>query len=831
MRDVKPLARLHDVITDVRHAGRRLCASSGVSSATILTWTVGMAAMTTILGFVNAFMFRPMPVDSPDRIVSISTGADGHVSLPHGLSFVDLQDYRKETSSVFVDLVGYQPTAMTLTVGGTAEPLATYTVTDNYFSVLGVQPAAGRLFQVPEGRARGEAPVLVLSHRFWQRRFGAAPSVVGERVRLNGRPFTIIGVASETFERAHSFIQPSAYVPVWMADDLTNTPAGASMLEGRDKHQLWVLGRLKPGVSLDQARASLEVITRRLAQAYPADERAPLVAVPETHARPTPNVGQQLRSAGAVFVALAMLLFVLAGTNVANLIVARALSRERDVAIRSALGAGRLGLVSQLLMDSVLLALLANVIAIPLSVLALKGVEQWLAGGAIGVALRPDFSLDGRLVDITFILAVLAGIGAGIAPALFVTRRGASSLLNQGRQATSGPQSSRLRKGLLIAQVALSFMLLVSGALFARSLWNAHRTDLGFEPRGVALANASPRDAAYDVNRCLDFYVRALDRVKALPGIESAGWASWVPFSTSPSILPAWPANEAPEPGRQPPRIGVAQVTPDYLTTLRVPLRDGRGFDISDSQNSKKVGLINQALARKFWPNQHPIGREIVVAGTRIEVVGVVDDGKYTFIWESPQSILFRPLTQDTPGRATLVVRVAREGGNQLLELERTLRAVDPLVGVVGVRTMSEYLDVQGSAFLAFRLGAVVATVFGIAGLLLASIGLYGLMASEVRRRKQDIGIRLALGAPVSDTLRTVLGQAARVALIGVAAGAVLAVGIGKLIEPLLLNVKAVDALTYIVVGVVLVSTCELASLLPAFRATRISPATVLRSE
>jgi predicted permease len=672
----------------------------------------------------------------------------------------------------------------------------------------------------------------VLSHRFWQTRFGAAPSVIGETVRLNGRPFTVIGVAAPTFDRAHSFIQPVAYVPLWMADDLANVAAADSMLEGRDKHQLFALGRLKPGVSLDQARAALQVVTKGLAQAYPTDQRVDLVTVPETQARPTPNVGPFMRNAGAVFVALALLLFTLASTNAANLIVVRALGREQDVAIRAALGAGRVELVNQLVLDSVLLAVLANVIAIPLSMFALNGVEQWLARGVAGMTMQPDFSLDGRLVGTTFVLALVAGIGAGIAPALFLTRARATSLLNQGRQAASGQQTGRLRKGLLIAQVALSFMLLVSGALFARSLWNAHKTNLGFDPRGVVLASASPRDAAYDASRRLDFYMRAVERVKTLPGVENAAWASWVPFSTSPSILPALPANEAPPPAGTPqPRIAVALVTPDYFTTMRVAVREGRGIDGNDTLSSKKVGLVNQALAKKFWPNQNPIGCEVVVSGTRVEVVGLVDDGKYVFIWENPQAVLFRPLAQAAPGRATLAIRTARAGGNQLPELERALRAVDPLVGVGSVRTMVEYLDIQGSAFLAFRLGAVVATVFGVAGLLLASIGLYGLMASEVRRRRQEIGIRLALGAPVFDTLRNILGQAARVALIGVVAGTLLAVAIGRLIEPLLLNVKAVDTFTYIAVAFVLISTCQVASLLPAFWATRISAAAVLRGE
>jgi len=337
-RDRSGLRWLDDARRDVHHAFRTLRRSPVFTGAAVLTLAIGLTAVTGIYAILNAFVLRSMPVSHPEQLVSIGTGPDTHVQIPHGMSFVDLQDYRKDRSA-FVDLLGYSVAIGGLNSDNSTERITMYGVTDNYFSLLGVQPALGRLIQPNEGRARGDAPVIVLTHEYWLSRFGGDPSVVGRKVRMTGRPFTIIGVTPKSFDKAHTLIYPSAYIPLWMYDDVMNL-SGESILDRRENHQLWVLGRLNTGVSLSQARASLQVTTSGLAKAYPStSEDTALVVVPETHARPNPNIGPVFRVAATAFAALAMLLLLITSANVTNLLMARAVSREREVSLRAALGA------------------------------------------------------------------------------------------------------------------------------------------------------------------------------------------------------------------------------------------------------------------------------------------------------------------------------------------------------------------------------------------------------------------------------------------------------------------------------------------------------------
>ena len=403
-RDARGLRWLDDARRDIQQALRALRRAPLFAGAAVLTLAVGLTAVIAIFAMLNAFMFRPMPVDHPEELVSIGTGPDRHVSLPHGVSFLDLQDYRQERAS-FVDLLGYNVEVAGLSVDNTTERVTMYSVTDNYFTLLGVQPAIGRLIQPNEGRTRGDAPVIVLTHEYWQLRFGGDPSIVGRAVRLNGRPFTVIGVTSQSFDRAHSLIRPSAYVPLWMHDDLAGDSALGSILESRESHQIWVLGRLQPGVSLSQARAALEVKAAALAREYPVTNRGfSLVVIPETHARPNPNIGPFFRVAAMVFAGLAAVLLLITSANVTNLLMARAVAREREVALRAALGAGRGRLVRQLLTESVVLAVLAGIVALPIVVQALSVVGQGMASTTSIATIRPDFSLDTRVLGAGLLL-------------------------------------------------------------------------------------------------------------------------------------------------------------------------------------------------------------------------------------------------------------------------------------------------------------------------------------------------------------------------------------------------------------------------------------------
>jgi predicted permease len=830
-RDRRGLRWLDDARRDVHHALRSLRRAPVFAGAAVLTLAVGLTAVTAIFAVLNAFMFRPLPVSHPEELVSIGTGPDTHVQIPHGVSFRDLQDYRTDHAT-FVDLLGYTVTVGGLTVDNATDRVTMYAVTGNYFSLLSVQPAIGRLIRPNEGRARGDAPVLVLTHEYWLARFGGDPSVVGRPVRLNGKPFTIIGVTAQSFDKAHSLIYPSAYIPLWMYDDLSDAPPNESILENRGQHQLWVLGRLNAGVSISQARAALQVTTAALAREYPATNKdSSLVVIPETHARPNPNIGPFFRVAGTAFAALAVLLLLITSANVTNLLMARAASREREVSLRAALGAGRGRLVRQLLTESVVLAVLASAVAIPIAILALRSFERGMAASTEIATLRPDFSLDARVMGVALLLALLAGIVSGMAPALMAARTDLNVALKAGGRGGSAEPRAWFRSMLVVGQVALSLMLLISGGLFIRSLDRARQIELGFDPNNVLVASAIPIETGYDPARRLAYYTNARERMLALPGVERAAWIEWAPLATVSEGGPIWLENQPPRAGEQPPMAAVARVDPGYFATAHIPIVEGRTFTDRDDGSVEPVAIVNQTLATQFWPNQNAIGRSFVVQGSRVEVVGVVPNGKYLFVWEAPRPMVFRPVRQNVPPRATLVVRSTRAPADLGSEVRRTLRDVDPTVFVYDVRTMDEHLVREGGGFLAFELGAMVTSVFGVAGVLLAAIGLYGMIAGRVTQRTQEFGVRIALGANRNAILRDVLGRAVRLAAIGIAGGAVLAAVAAQGLSTLLLDVSPFDPLTYVVVSLFLVGVCLCASFIPARRATRVDPIVALRAE
>ncbi len=830
-RDGRGLRWLDDARRDIHQALRALRRAPVFTGAAILTLAVGLTAVTGIFAVLNAFLLRAMPVSRPEQLVSIGTAPDAHVQIPHGVSFVDLQDYRQDHAA-FEDLLGYSVAIGALNSDNSTERITMYGVTDNYFSLLGVQSAIGRLIQPNEGRARGDAPVIVLTHEYWLARFGGDPSVVGRAVRVTGRPFTIIGVTAKSFDKAHTLIYPSAYIPLWMYDDVMNLPPGESILQRRDSHQLWVLGRLNPGVSLSQARASLEVAAAALARAYPATNKdSALVVVPETHARPNPNIGPVFRIAGTAFGALAVLLLLITSANVTNLIMARAASREREVSLRAALGAGRGRLVRQLLTESVVLALFAGVVALPVAAVALRNFEHGFTTSTAIATLRPDFSLDPRVLVGVLALTLVAGIASGLAPALTAARSDLNVSIKAGGRGTSSEPRAFFRSALVVGQVALSLMLLVSGGLFIRSLNHVRQVELGFDPRNLVVSSAVPSESGYDAEQRSTYFTNARNRVLALPGVQQAGWTQWIPMATVSDGAPVWLASKPPRPDEPPPVTAATRVDPSYFAAASISILEGRAFTDRDDEKALPVAIVNQTLANQFWPKQSALGRSLVIEGTTVEVVGVVPNGKYYFVWESPRAMVYRPLAQNMPLRATLVVRSTRQPSELMGEVQRVLRDVDPAVFVYDVRTMDQHLASEAGAFAAFSIGATVTTVFGAAGVLLAAIGLYGMIAGRVALRTQEFGVRIALGANRRAILRDVLGRAVRLTSIGIVGGAVLAAFAARGLSTLLLDVSPFDPLTYVVVSLFLVCVCLFASFIPARRATRVDPIVALRAE
>jgi len=817
---------------DTTYAIRALRRTPAFSIAAILTLAIGIGATTSLFTILNAFLFRPLPVSRPGELVSIAT-LDRHIELPHGLSLRDLEDYRADNPA-FSDLVGCMPVRAALNAGGGAEQIAIEAVTGNYFSVLGVPPAVGRVIAPGEGRAPGDAPVVVLAFDFWRQHFAADPSVVGRTVRVNGRPLTIVGVAAEGFHSTESLLDVSAFVPISMAPALSGDASGTpALFEARDRHNLRVLGRLRAAVSIAQARAAMAVKARSLAQQYPdTDGGVSLLIVPETDARPEPATGPWFRMAAATFTLLAMLLLAITSANIANMLLARAATRGREVAIRMSIGARRGRIVRQLLTEGVVVALAGGAAAIPVAWMLAqsfaRGVRTYRA-----IPLRVDLAFDWRVLGAALFVACASGIAAGLAPALYAFRADVNALLKTGgRVQSAAVDRGRVRRTLLVLQIAISLVLLVSGALFVKSLDRVRRLDLGFKPDGLVIAETEPALSGYAADERLAFYRRAEERVAALPRVASASWVSWAPFSPESDDVKVYVEGRAPaRPGDVPMSFAVS-VGAGYFAAAGVPLVAGRSFTAADDRTHAPVLVVNQTLARQLWPGQDPIGRRVRFApdGRAAEVIGMVRDGKYYFVWEEARPMVFRPIAQDVPLGATLIARTTDRPAAAVDAVRRALREVDPDVPLAMVETMTSHLE-QGNAFIIFRLGALLSNLFGVTGLLLASIGLYGVIAYHVAQRSHEIGVRMALGAQPSAIVASVLARGARFAATGAAIGIALAAAIGRFVRPLLVGVSPFDAATYASVTVVLVAVALAASLVPARRAVSVDPLEALRVE
>jgi predicted permease len=527
---------------------------------------------------------------------------------------------------------------------------------------------------------------------------------------------------------------------------------------------------------------------------------------------------------------LAGLLLLITTANVSNLLLARAVGRGREVAVRSALGARRGRLVRQFLTESIVLASIGSLVAVPVVVLEMRGLEQFIARLTSVASLRPDFSIDVRVLGAALAVAIVSGLVCGLAPVSFAFRTDLNALLKTGGRGPRGESRSKLRGALVIAQVALSMTLLVSGGLFVRSLERARDLDLGFQPDGILLASTALTDAGYDAAQRLSYYTNVRDRVSALPGVELAAWISWPPFAIVYQTVNVLPEGQPPDPNSQSPQAFAARVSADYFRTARVPLVEGRAFDQRDDSNAAPAAIVNQTLARQFWPGQNAIGRRLRIGNDTMSVVGVVRDGKYNQVWEAPSGMVFRPLLQDVPVSATIVVRTTGAPSGMASAVRQALQSADPNVAPYDVRTMRDHLD-AGNAFFPFRIGALATGLFGATGMLLASIGLYGMIAFQVSQRTQEIGVRVALGARVADIIRDVLVRGGRLVVVGIAIGVVLAGGLAQLLRTLLLDVSPFDPLSYGATALLLLTIALLASFVPARRAAGIDPVVALRAE
>ncbi len=816
-------------LQDLRYAARMLSKSPAFTAIAVLTLALGIGANTAIFSMVDSFLLRPLPVKNPGELVVLACEQNQGPLIPQ-FSYADLLDIREQTTSVFADVTGSTVGLDGLSVNGHADRIVTLYVTGDYFGALGLKPAAGRLLLPSEGKEIGADPVLVLAYSYWKKRFNADPNIVGQKVTLDGHLFTIVGVAPEGFHGAQSIIDPGGYLPLGMAS-IEGGPNATDYLVNRNVRSVSILARLKPGVTVAQAQSTLRVVSQRLALQYPETEKGLSVLVfLERLSRPSPSKDNSIMLVSALFMALSGLVLVLACVNVANILLVRGSIRQREMAVRAAMGAARSRLIRQLLTESVFLALLGGLAGILLGLWGSSVISRIDLKTSLPIYLNFDF--DWRIFAFAFSAALLTGVVVGVVPALRLSRGNLSAILHEGGRSVAGGRQI-LRSALVVAQVGGSLMLLIVAGLFTRSLEHAQRADLGFNPNHVLNLTMDPNEIGFNEAQGRVFYKQLLERVRSLPGVDSASLALVIPmgyYNNADTLLV--PGYETPA-GQPSPTIYYSQISPGYFKTMSIGMDHGREFTAADDQNTAYVAIVNRTMAEKFWPHQDPIGRQFKLSSDQshsITVVGVSKDSRTFGIKGDMKPFFYVPWTQNYSSFLTLQVRAAGEPDAIAPEIEKEIGTLAPDLPVFDVQPMTT--SMQGAnGFLIFQFGAVLAAALGMLGLLLALVGVYGVVSYSASQRKHEIGIRMALGAQPLQILQMVLRQGAGIIAVGLVVGLLVTFAAARAVGYFLIGVSPTDPLTYVSVSTVLVLVALAASSIPAWRAMRLDPLVALRHE
>lgn len=831
-RDTWGWTWLEQIVQDLRYGARALAKNPGVTAIVVITLALGIGVNTAMFSLLNGWLLRPLPVPLPEQITVLASqqkeGSNGNFSYP------DFLDFQRGDDS-FSSLFGYSFGIGGLSADGDAREIAYSSVTGNYFSALGVKPALGRLFLPGEGEKPGEELLVVLGYTFWQRKFGGDPHVIGKSVRVNGKQATVIGVTPREFHGTAFLLDMDAFLPLSALSLISDS---GNFWTLRDDRGLTVMGRLKQGTTLKQAQSSIDVIANRLATQYPeADKGVEVRVVPERFARPGAFVATFVPAIASLFLGLAGLVLLLACTNVANMLLVRATARGREIAIRSALGATRARIIRQVVTESLLMALLGSVAGI------LLGSASLAVSGSLlhsvftnrnnrGFSL--DVSFDWRVFAYATGIAILAGILVGLWPALRATRADVNVELQEGsRGASPSGGKSAVRSALTVAQLACSVALLIAAGLFVRSLNSAEHMYLGFNPDQVLNAIMDPHEIGYDQAQTKAFYQQLVDEVRRIPGVQSTSMAFTVPMGRPSNTTPVFVQSHPVSPRERPPVIPYDCISPSYLETMQVPLVKGRQFTDSDSEGAQPVAIVNQTMAKHFWPNEDPIGKYFSMksnTGPFVEVVGVAGDGQYFFISTAAQPYFYIPLAQNFVSYRFLQLRTSVPPQSIVSSVEERIHKLAPDLPIDDIRTMQQLVQGIAGLFL-FRLAATVAAVMGVLGLTLAIVGVYGVVSYSVSRRTHEIGIRVAVGASRNDILKLIWKQGLSLIGAGVCAGLLAAWGLARAMASLLLNVSSADPVTFASVAVAIILVALAACLIPAYRATCIDPNSALRYE
>jgi predicted permease len=821
------------MLDDFRQAFRSIRKQPGFAATAILTLAFGIGVNTSIFGIVSAFFLQPSRLSNPQELVVVMQKGE-IINLPYGYSFPDYLDYRASVKT-FTSLTAFMPTPVHLSARGqTPERTWVEVVSPDYFALANVSAAFGELLKPGQGESKGAAPVIVLAYRYWKTRFGGNPAMVGQPVVLNGRSFTVVGIAPESFTGLSWAMAVSGWVPSGAMGALMQN--GDDIRDSRAAPMFRLMGRLAPGRTVADARAELEVITKHLATAYPAEHKGTRVmAIAENRARPDPSIAELLPAFAAVFAAMVALVLCIACGNVANLMIARALERQRDMAIRSALGASRGRLIRLQVAEGLLLAAIAGVIGLLLA----RWTGQLLAGltPAGDIPLNQDQPQDWRIYVFTFVVSAIAGIATALWPARQASRFNLVESLKEGARG-AGTRRHALRNLLVIAQVSLSFIVLVSAGLFVHSLRQMQNVAFGFRPDGLVVMSMDLSLQQYSDERGRQFLDSLVARAEGLPGVTSATLATQLPLDTT-GIRVADVGIDGDIPGTKDNRlsIGYNVVGRRFLETTGLQLLRGRAFDASDGEKSRLVGLVNATMAMTVWPGKDPIGQRFQMPGGNdgkrqwVEVVGLVANGRYVMLAEQPRPFFYLPLVQHYSAPITLLVRSASDPLALVKPLTRVVNELDPDLPVFNVKSMSAHVRDSPLGLMPLRVGTAMAGGQGVIGIFLAMMGLYAVVSYSVARRTREIGVRMALGAGRADVLFLVVREGMRLTAIGVFLGLLGSLGLGFILSKVLYGLSSMDPRVYIGVTALLLGISGIACYLPARGAIRVDPVVALRAE
>ncbi len=816
---------MQTLLRDCRYAARRLLQNPGFTLTAILSLALGIGANIAIFSLVNAVLWRKSPVEKPEELVTIYTST---ARRPYGhFAYPDFEDLRDGTGDVFAGLAASVMTIGQVDRQGSVETVLGEVVSGNHFDLLGIRAAVGRTFTAEDDVQPGGHPVVMISHGYWRRALGGDPGAVGRDLRVNGRPYTILGVTPEDYAGSLPGIAPDFYAPAMMYDELQQE--SRVILQARDSHRFFAKGRLAPGVNLAQAQAAVDRVAAQFRRDFGWGDDTGFLLVPQADVILHPTMDGFVRAVAWLLAAVVGLALLIVCTNLAGFLLARGLDRRKEIAVRLAMGATRRSLIRQVLTETTLMSLLGGVAGVGVAGGLLVALTT--ADLPLPVPVTLDLSVDASVVTFSLAISVFAGIFLGLIPAVHSTRLEiAPALKDDGSRGGPSRRRVNLRNALVAAQVAVCLVLLIGAGLFLRSLQRAVSVDPGFGRDPAALLSVALSSKRYSEDEGRIFMRRLLDRIERIPGVRSVGITHNMHLrKLGRETVEIRVDGVAPPAGQAGHEVDKAYVDPGFFDAVGIPVLRGRNFGATDRAGSPQVAIVNETLAKSFWPGSDPIGRTIrQVSAGDLAVVGVARDAKIRDLGESPQPFIYLPYSQSYSAQVEIVARTGIDPRRTALDLVAAARELDPEILLHNPRTMERHLSF---VLLPFRLSASILSAFAVLAVALASVGLYGIVVYAVSRRTREVGIRMALGANVRAVTLMMMGSGMRVVAVGSAVGLALSFLLSRFVSGLLFGVDAGDTLTFAAAPLILIVVTAFAAWVAAHRVSRINPATALKAE